>query len=137
MNADRRRSKARKKLLPRLSLARERRYDRADESEVEPLTRAQIREIHRRVADMDDRTRYLLVSQFTPRFALYYNVTDDMFVMNDPKGGTLFKRRKAAVAVQRLLRPSVQIVRCMSKRKNGVTVPVLPKRLRRVARRLK
>jgi hypothetical protein len=86
---------------------------------------------------MNDRTRYLLVSRFTPRFALYYNVTDDMFVTNDPKGGTLFKKKNAAVAVQRLLRPSVQVVRCTSKRKDGVTVPVLPKRLRRMARRLK
>lgn len=26
-----------------------------------------------------------------PRFALYYNVSDDLYAMNDPSGGTLFK----------------------------------------------
>ena len=86
---------------------------------------------------MDDPTRYLLVSEFTPRFKLYYNVTDDVFAMNEPKDGTLFKRRRAAVAVQRLLRPSVRIVRCTSRRKEGVTVPLLPKRLQRLPRRRK
>ncbi len=50
------------------------------------LTPAQIRELRRRVADLDDVTRYLLVSQMAPRFALYYNVSDDVYVMNDPAG---------------------------------------------------
>jgi hypothetical protein len=54
------------------------------------LTPAQRRELQRRIDDLDDPTRFLLVSQLTPRFALYYNVTDDVYVMNDPKGGTLF-----------------------------------------------
>jgi len=30
-----------------------------------------MRELDRRVKDLDDRTRYLLVSTFSPRFALY------------------------------------------------------------------
>ena len=37
----------------------------------EPLTRAQMRELDRRMKDLDDRTRYLLVSVFGPRFVLY------------------------------------------------------------------
>jgi hypothetical protein len=91
------------------------------------LTPAQRRELQRRIDDLDDPTRFLLVSQLTPRFALYYNVTDDVYVMNDPKGGTLFKRRKAAAAVKTLLgkEKSVRIIRCESKRANGAQIPVL------------
>ena len=96
-------------------------YDLSDE-----LTPAQIEELRRRLADSDDVTRYLLVSRMTPRFALYYNVSDDVYVMNDARGATLFKRREAALAVKRLLSSSnVEIVRCKSKRISGVRVPVL------------
>jgi len=89
------------------------------------LTPAQIHELRRRMADLDDVTRYLLVSQMGPRFALYYNVSDDVYVMNDPLRATLFKRRKAALAVKALLGESIRILRCKSKRVNGVQVPVL------------
>jgi len=91
----------------------------------EDLTPAQIRELRRRMADLDDATRYVLVSQMGPRFALYYNVSDDVYVMNDPRGATLFKRRKAALAVKALLGRSIRILRCKSKQVNGVQVPVL------------
>ena len=77
------------------------------------------------MADLDDATRYLLVSRMGPRFALYYSVSDDVYVMNDPRGATLFKRRKAALAVKALLGGSIRILRCKSKRVNGVQVPVL------------
>lgn len=89
------------------------------------LTPAQIRELRRRMADLDDVTRYLLVSRLGPRFALYYNVSDDVYVMNEPRHATLFKRRKAALAVKALLGGSIRIVRCKSKRVGGVRVPVL------------
>jgi len=89
------------------------------------LTPAQIRQLRRRMADLDDGTRYLLVSQMGPRFALYYNVSDDVYVMNDPRAATLFKRRKAALAVKALLGGSIRILRCKSKRINGVRVPML------------
>jgi hypothetical protein len=90
------------------------------------LTPAQVRELRRRMVDLDDTARYLLVSQMGPRFALYYNVSDDVYVMNDPRGATLFKRRKAALAVKVLLGGgSIRILRCKSKRVNGVQVPVL------------
>lgn len=89
------------------------------------LTPAQIQELRRRAADLDDVTRYLLVSQMGPRFALYYNVSDDVYVMNDPRGATLFKRRKTALAVKALLGGAIRILRCKSKRVNGVRVPML------------
>lgn len=95
--------------------------DREDEK----LTASQARELQRRVTDLRDQTRYLLVSNMGPRFALYYNVSDDVYVMNDPRGATLFKRRNAALAVKALLGPRIRVIRCGSKRLNGVQVPVL------------
>lgn len=92
------------------------------------LTPAQIRELDRRVADSRDPTRYLLVSSFGPRFALYHNVTDDVYAYNNPGGGTLFKRKSIALAVKGLLRPGVRIIRCSSRFGQGRRIPVLPKR---------
>jgi hypothetical protein len=76
-----------------------------------PLTRSQIRELGRRVSDLEDGTRYLLVSVFTTKHALYYDVSEDVFAMNAPSSGTLFKRRSAALAIQHLLRSHVEMVR--------------------------
>lgn len=86
----------------------------------EDLTTAQVRELRRR-----DATRYMLVSQMGPRFALYYNVSEDAYVMNDPRGATLFKRRNAALAVKTLLGGSLRVIRCRSKRVDGIRVAVL------------
>jgi hypothetical protein len=91
-----------------------------------PLTPAQIRELDRRVKDLDDRTRYLLVSAFTPTFVLYYNVSEDMYSMNDPAYATLFKRRAAALAVKRLLGGGVQIVPCRVDRRGRLVLNSLP-----------
>ena len=101
-----------------------RRRSEPDDAADWPMTPAQIREIKRRVADLDDPVRYLLVSRMGPRFALYYNVSDDLYAMNDPKGGTLFKRRKTAESVKRMLGDGVEIVECRTQRRKGVRVPV-------------
>jgi hypothetical protein len=87
------------------------------------LTPAQVRELLRRMADVDHATRYILVSQMGPRFALYYNVSEDVYVMNDPNGATLFKRRNAAVAIKKLLSGSIRVLRCKSKLDSGIRVP--------------
>lgn len=87
-----------------------------------PLTRAQMQELDRRVKDLHDRTRYLLVSAFSPRFTLYYNVSEDTYGMNEPVHATLFKRRAAALAVKRLLGRGVEIARCRLDRR-GRLVP--------------
>ena len=76
-----------------------------------PLTPAQMRELKRRVLDLKDRRRFLLVSAFTARTAFHYDVSRSTWGMNDPSLGTLFKRRATATAVQRLLRDGVQVVR--------------------------
>ena len=96
-----------------------------------PLTAAQIREIKHRAADLDDPVRYLLASQMTPRFVLYYNVSDDTYVLNEPKLATLFKRRKTAESVKRLLGGRIRVIRCTTKHRNGQRVPLLPRLSRR------
>jgi hypothetical protein len=73
------------------------------EEDVEPLSRAQIRALQCRLRDSQDPTRYMLASEFSRRFILYYNVSDDVYAMNDPTGGTLFKRLKTAQAVRSCL----------------------------------
>ena len=83
-----------------------------DSAEPPPLTRTQIRELNRRVRDSMDRTRYVLATALTTRHALFYNVSDDVFAMDDPTRGTLFKRREAALAVNAFLTGRAQIVQC-------------------------
>ena len=90
-----------------------------------PLSEAQIRELRRRMADLKDPVRYLIVAQMGPRFALYYNVTDDLYGMNDLTYATLFKRRAAALAVRRLLGRGTRVIECTTKRRKGLRVPVL------------
>lgn len=83
-----------------------------DSAESPPLSRPQIRELNRRVRDSMDRTRYLLATALTLRHALFYNVSDDVFAMDDPTRGTLFKRRETAMAVKTLLKGRAQILQC-------------------------
>lgn len=80
-----------------------------------PLSLAFIRELRRRVRDSRDPVRYMLVSEFSRRFMLYYNVSSHMFAMNEPGAGTLFKRREAAEAVKKLLSSGVSIVKYTTK----------------------
>lgn len=76
------------------------------------LTRAQTRELDRRIRDLRDRTRYLLVSSFSPQLALYYNVSRDTYGMNAPTHATLFKRRAAAQAIGQMLGCRIVMAAC-------------------------
>ena len=58
----------------------------------------------------------MLVSEFTRKFILYYNVTSDSFAMNDPALGTVFKRRQAAESVRKLLGQGVTVVKFTARR---------------------
>jgi hypothetical protein len=86
-----------------------------NDEDFEPLSPAQIRELERRVKDSRDPIRYMLVSEFSPRFILYYNVSDDVYAMNDPAGGTLFKRLKTAESVKKFLGKGTSIVKFTTK----------------------
>jgi hypothetical protein len=84
----------------------------AGDDEDPPLTLAQRRALARHVKDMEDRTRYLLVSASLPGISLYYIVQEDSWSFDDPTTATLFKRRASAEAIQTLLRPGVFVVPC-------------------------
>lgn len=79
------------------------------------LSREWIREIERRVRDSRDPVRYMLVSEFSRSFVLYYDVSADVFAMNSPEKGTRFKRREAAQRVRSLLGRGVRIVKFTTK----------------------
>lgn len=69
----------------------------------EPHSEEWIKEVNRRVRDAEDPIRYMIASEFSRRFVLYYNVSSDSFVMNSPEHGTQFKRREIAARVMQLL----------------------------------
>ena len=102
----------------------------APEDEAWELSKAQIREIERRVRDMDDPRRFVLASEFLPNFVLYYDVSNNVYVMNDLSAATVFKKRKAAVAIKALLGKGVRIVECL-KLKSGRLKRVTPVRGRK------
>ncbi len=111
-----------------------RRSPAEDDDDFPPLTSAQIRELEHSVKDLDDRTRYFLVSAFAPKFALYYNLSEDTYGMNEPGHATLFKRRAAAIAIKQMLGPGIQIVRCRVTRKGNLVARSVPARLRKRSR---
>jgi len=76
-----------------------------------PLSPEWIKEIKRRVKDSRDPVRYMLVSEFSRKFILYYDVTTDTFAMNDASRGTLFKRREVAESVKAHLGKGVALVK--------------------------
>jgi len=78
--------------------------------DAEPLSKAELRELKQRIRDIKDPVRYMLVSEFSRRFILYYDVSSDTFVMNEPSRGTLFKRLQVARAVKRHLGRGIFIV---------------------------
>ena len=102
-----------------------------------PLTRRQIRELERRIADHDNPVRYVLGSRIGLQFVSYYEITDDVYVWKNPAGATLFKRRKAAEAVRRLLGKRVRVLRCMTRLRNGERVVVLTSLPHRAGRKAK
>ena len=79
-----------------------------DDSQLSPEW---IRELKRRVKDSRDPVRYMLVSEFTRKFILYYDVKSDTYAMNDASRGTLFKRREIAESVKTHLGKGVALVK--------------------------
>ena len=55
--------------------------------------------------------RYMLVSEFSRKFILYYDVSTDTFAMNIPSRGTLFKRREIAESVKDHLGQGIALVK--------------------------
>lgn len=95
-----------------------------------PVTRAEMQELDRRVKDLHDRTRYVLLSALSPKFMLYYSVSEDTYGMNEPAHATLFKRRAAAIAIRRMLGGGVEVVRCRVDRRGRLVLNSLASRRR-------
>jgi hypothetical protein len=76
-----------------------------------PLSPEWIKEINRRVKDSRDPVRYMLVSEFSRKFILYFDVGTHTFAMNDASRGTLFKRREIAESVKAHLGKGVALVK--------------------------
>lgn len=74
------------------------------------LTPSQIRELKSRLRDAKDPTRFVIMSRFSRKFVLYYNVSDDTYAMNDINAATLFKRRHAAEAIKKLLSNNARLL---------------------------
>jgi hypothetical protein len=53
----------------------------------------------------------MLVSEFSRKFILYFDVTSDTYVMNDASRGTLFKRREIAESVKAHLGKGVALIK--------------------------
>jgi hypothetical protein len=102
------------------------RPDTSVTDDVDPLTPAQVRGLRKQIKDMDDPARFLIVSGFTRRMTLYYNVSSDTFGMNDPTMGTLFKRRAAAEVVKGLLSSGVEVLRCRVDRRGRLIKSSVP-----------
>jgi hypothetical protein len=114
---------------------RQRRREGSRSQDVRELTRAQVKELERRVKDARDPTRYLIISRLLKgsRFVLYYNVSNDAYTMDNPEGGTLFKRRKAAELIHKSLGRGNEVVEV---KVVGGKVRGAPTRSRRGARAL-
>ena len=106
------------------------------EYDVEPLSSAQRRELLRRVRDLDDPTRYMITSRLFEgsRMQLYYNVADDVWSTSQADGA-LFKRRRSAMAILRLLGSRARIIKVFLKRGKIRNAKVTPnRRLERTGR---
>ena len=73
------------------------------------MSLADYRELMRRVKDMDDPTRYMIVSALSPKMILYYDVSENVFC-SEPSGRTMFKRKAHANAIAKQLDNDVQVV---------------------------
>ena len=85
-----------------------------DETELEEdleLQPEQIRELKRRVKDMEDAVRYVIHNDFLPagRWRMFFNVSDDTWC-DDINTATLFKRARYAWAV--IQRLGISTTRC-------------------------
>ena len=76
---------------------------RDDEANFPPLSAKEIAELKQQVDDIDDPTRYVIVSPFSRRFCLYYCPEDGNYVMNEIPVGAMFKRKAEALAVAKVL----------------------------------
>jgi hypothetical protein len=74
-----------------------------EEDDFPPLSKKEVALLKERAAEMDDPTRFVIVSAFSRRFCLYYVPADGFFAMNYLPDGCFFKSRDEAEAVAKVL----------------------------------
>jgi hypothetical protein len=75
--------------------------------------------LRRRADEIDDPTRFLVVSGLGPRFQLYYNAEANSYTMNEARAGTLFKSKRVAQAVAAALGPRTVVAQCTTRVRQG------------------
>ena len=57
-----------------------------DDPDADPweMSPREVKEIRRRVADMKDKTRYMLVAPLLPGSMMYYDISTDCYIWNNP-----------------------------------------------------
>jgi hypothetical protein len=74
-----------------------------EEDAFPPLSKKELRILQERAAEMNDPTRFVIVSAFSRRFCLYYVPAEGVFAMNHLPDGCFFKSRDEAEAVAKVL----------------------------------
>lgn len=80
------------------------------DNDLEPPSKAQIRELNRRIKDFDDPRQFMIISPLTKRFILYYDAANNLWAM-DREAGSRFKKREVAEAVAGCLGDRVRLLR--------------------------
>ena len=86
--------------------------------EFPPLSKAQHREIDRRVKDLHDPTRFLIISEAGPT-PFFYNAAEDNYSWGDPQHASLFKQRSMATAVSKLLSTTARVIQVDTRLRAG------------------
>lgn len=94
-----------------------------------PMSKRYLAILKKRIADLDNPVRYVIVSPFSKKFCLYYAPADCNFAMNEITPGCLFKRKAEAQAIAKLLerrrskkiRNHIQVI-AVKKTKTGVHI---------------
>jgi len=102
---------------------------RHEDADLPPLSAGDIAELKRRVDEMRDPTRYVIVSAFSRRFCLFYCPEDGNYIMNEIPEAAMFKRKAEAIAVAKVLergkrkraRKFLQVI-AVKKTKRGVRI---------------
>jgi hypothetical protein len=92
------------------------------------ISAEELKRLKQSIAESRETRRYVIESSLMPGFTFYYNVSHHGYGLNDPEQATLFHQRQQALAVAALLREGVKVVRYQTRIKDGVRVPVIPRR---------
>ncbi len=71
-----------------------------------PLTKRQLQNLKKRIADLNDPTRYVIASPILRNWCFFYQPADAVYLVNRIEPNCLFKRKAVAQAVAKVLNGS-------------------------------